>query len=185
MKIEYTGRHIAVSPALRRHAAERLAKIARHMNGASEAHVILAVEKRQHIAEVVVVGKREKLSSEASTEDMYASLNRALDKIERQAKKHREKLVLGKRRQSSKGASRRRGEGEEEQALMPLPAETREITLIEVESVAPPQMTMEKAALALESSVRPFVLFREKATASLRLIYRRADGRLALIEPTD
>ena len=58
MKYHFTGRQIDISPALRKSAEERLGKLDRFLDHLMEAHVILAVEKRRHRAEVVVHGRQ-------------------------------------------------------------------------------------------------------------------------------
>src|SRR4029450_518838 len=107
MKIHFTGRQVDLTPALRTAAEEKLGKLERFLDPLMEAHVILAVEKHRHRAEVVVHGKHVTLSAAAETGDMYSTLARVADRLERQAKKHREKLKVEKHRKGARSSQRR------------------------------------------------------------------------------
>ena len=94
MIIEYTGRHIDVTPALKSHAEEQLNKIAHVFDGkATKAHIILEVERGRHRAEVNINWRIEALTATASSADMYQSISQAVGKIEKQALKVKKKVI--------------------------------------------------------------------------------------------
>ena len=105
MKIHMTGRQIEVTQALRQATEDRLARLAKYLDGNGEAHVILAVEKRRHRAEIVVRDRRVTLSAAAETNDMYSTLNLVGDRLERQAKKRREKVKIERKREGKKAST--------------------------------------------------------------------------------
>ena len=77
MKFEYTGRHVDVTPALRKHVEEQFKKIDNLINGdrPANAHVIIEVEKGgRHRAEIILNWRREVLTAETTNPDMYQSL---------------------------------------------------------------------------------------------------------------
>ena len=92
MKIEITGRHIDVTPALKEHAEEKLGKLERLLDATAEAHVVLSISRHRHIAEIQVKAGHLVLSGTEETGDLYASIGEVVDKLERQALRHKEKI---------------------------------------------------------------------------------------------
>ncbi len=182
MKVAFTGRNLVVTPAMQEFATERLEKLEHWLEGLSEAHVILAKEKYRHIAEVVVKGKNVVLSGTQETEDMYSSIGKALEKIEHQARRHREKHTVAKRRRGRKSTNNGSGPDEvvEELVLATLPQGKH---VIQDETYTHKPMTLEEAALQLEQEERDFLVFRDTASQRFAVLYRRADGNLGLILP--
>ena len=184
MKVAFTGRNLVVTPALREFALERLEKLERVLDGITEAHVILVREKYRHIAEVVVKGKRLLLSGTQETEDMYASIGKAIEKIEHQARKRRDKRILAKRRRPARqgvgGDGRGRAETVEEEVVASL-SDGR--VLVRDEDYPRKPMTAEEAALLLEDRSRGFLVFRDTGSRRVGVVYRRDDGNLGLILP--
>ncbi|HEV2763813.1 MAG TPA: ribosome-associated translation inhibitor RaiA, partial [Pyrinomonadaceae bacterium] len=104
MKFEYTGRHVDVTPALRRHVEEHFSKIdAIFDDTTAAAHVIIEVEKNRHKGEIVLHWRGEQLTAIDVNADMYQALTRAIAKIEKQAVKLKKKLI--DRRQSAQPLS--------------------------------------------------------------------------------
>src|SRR5690242_11342687 len=94
MKIEFTGRHIEVTPALRSHVEEHLARIEHVFNGKSpKAHVIIEVERGRHRSEIIINWRNESLTATSSNADMYQSLSQSVGKIEKQARKLKDKVI--------------------------------------------------------------------------------------------
>ena len=92
MKVIYTGRHVEVTDALREASQERLDKMATYLEDIIDVHVIFSVEKHRHQAEITLKTRTGDFVASAETDDMYASLSQALDKLEAQAHKHTGKL---------------------------------------------------------------------------------------------
>ena len=92
MKIELTGHHIEVTDSLRNYVTDKMAKLERHFDKVSNTHVILRVEKNDQKAEATVHMSGHDIFAEAHAEDMYASIDALVDKLDRQVKKHKEKI---------------------------------------------------------------------------------------------
>ena len=170
-----TGRQIVVTEALKKAAEDRLARLEKYLDGDGEAHVILAVEKRRHRAEVVVRDRRVTLSAAGETADMYSSLNLVGDRLERQAKKHREKVKIEHKREGKKASPRRLA------ALTPMPPEEAQVIRVDASPVKP--MSVEEALLDVRDTEREFLVFRNSASHRISVLYRRRDGNYGLIEP--
>jgi len=174
MKIHFTGRQIEVSPALRKVAEERLTKLDKFLDHLMEAHVILAVEKRRHRAEVVVHGRHVTLSAAGETSDMYSSLSLVAERLERQAKKHRDKSKVQKKRDGMKNSVRTAGP---ERSLPESPR------VVRVPAAPLKPMSVTEAMLQLASTEKEFLVFRQASSRKVSVLYRRKDGNYGLIEP--
>lgn len=95
MNIDLTGHHIDLTDSLRDYVNEKLGRLERHFDHVTKAHVILQVDKKRHIAEatVHVPGNTNNLHANAEHDDMYAAIDKLIDKLDRQILKHKEKLT--------------------------------------------------------------------------------------------
>jgi putative sigma-54 modulation protein len=101
MKVIFTGRHVEVSEPLKAYAQERLEKMALYLDNIIDIHVTLSVEKHRHQAEVSLKTRIGDFLASAETDDMYASLSQALEKLEAQAHKN-----AGKRHAATKNVDK-------------------------------------------------------------------------------
>lgn len=92
MQISLTGHHMDITPALRSYVLTKFEKLERHFDSMTNVHVILTVEKERQIAEATINVSRGSLFADAQSEDMYAAIDSLIDKLDRQVKKHKEKL---------------------------------------------------------------------------------------------
>ncbi len=94
MDIQITGRNLTVSEGMKAHLDGRLLPMLADYPRVESAHVILEHEKYRFTAEIVVHG-RDKLREVAreTTDDMYAAIDAAADKLDKQLRKAREKMI--------------------------------------------------------------------------------------------
>lgn len=92
MQLNVTGHHIDVTASLRNYVENKIERIERHFDHVSDVHCILTVEKLRHKAEATVQVNGGRLYADATEEDMYAAIDGLVDKLDRQIKKHKEKL---------------------------------------------------------------------------------------------
>lgn len=177
MKFEYTGRHVEVTPAIRRHVEGHFKKMDHIFSDSTvSTHVIIDVEKNRHTGEILVHWKEHTLTAKDTNTDMYLALNRATAKIEKQALKLKKKII------DRKQGGRRAG------AVAPEPGGTLEATprpprIIAARRYTVKPMTAEEAALTLSGAADQFLVFRDADTNRLGVLYKRKDGNYGLIEP--
>ena len=177
MKFEYTGRHVDVSPAIRRHVEDHFKKLDHIFNGTPlRTHVIIEVEKNRKIGEIIVYWRDHTLTAKDTNADMYMALTRAMAKIEKQAVKLKKKII--DRKQSGRSTSRIAPEPDGHLEAIPRPPR---IVAARRYSVKP--MTAEEAALRLSDQPDQFLVFRDADTSRLGVLYKRKDGNYGLIEP--
>ena len=176
MKFEYTGRHIEVTPALRSHVEEHFDRLKHLFDGqALNAHVIIEVEKGRHRAEIIVKWRNEVLTANSTMADMYQSLSKTIDKIEKQALKIKNKIT--DKQQKAKKVTAVATPADE---VAPAPAAPR---IINARRYAVKPMTAEEAILRLDDEENQFLVFRNAEDEKISVIYRRKDGNYGLIQP--
>jgi putative sigma-54 modulation protein len=93
MQIEITGHHVDVTDALRDYCQTKFDRLKRHFDKVINVHVILTVEKKVQKAEATLHISGNDVHAEAESEDMYASIDTLIDKLDRQIMKHKEKMT--------------------------------------------------------------------------------------------
>lgn len=102
MQISITGHHIEVTPALRNYLNEKLHRIERHFEHATDVHFVLTVEKLEHRAEATLNVSGNTLHAHSVDTDMYAAIDSLADKLDRQVRKHKEKITDHHARETDK-----------------------------------------------------------------------------------
>ncbi len=92
MNLTIHGNHIDVSPALRDHIFNKLAKIDRHFDQVIDASVQLSTEKVQQRAEITLRVRGNNIHVEAVEQDLYAAIDTLVDKLDRQVIRHKNRL---------------------------------------------------------------------------------------------
>ncbi len=92
MQINLTGRNIDITPALRKKVESRFKRVVKHFDHLLDVHVILGVDRHQQRAEATLNGSGKKFFADAQSEDMYASIDMLVDRLDRQVIKYKEKL---------------------------------------------------------------------------------------------
>jgi len=205
MNVEYTGRHYEVTPAIRKEVETSLAKIRKILGDRFEAHVILAVEKHRHKAEITITPRNGPIVGLAQARDMAIAVNEALDHLEKQAVKYKTKWQAKKRSaRKSEEAKKWNGhspqpepQGDDVQAKVgltektavpvavhryPAVAKTTEVHLVRSsDAVAMRPMTLEEAIKEAHFRDRDVFVFRDPQ-GKLLILHRTRDGKMELIE---
>ena len=93
MQIDLTGHHVELTDPLRNYVSEKFERLERHFDNVTDVHVILSVEKLRHKAEATMQLSGGNLFADSTEEDMYAAIDGLTDKLDRQIKKHKEKMT--------------------------------------------------------------------------------------------
>ena len=102
MQINVSGHHVESTPSRRDYRSERLARSERHFEKATDIKCILTVEKLEHKAEATINVSGNTLHAHSVEADMYASIDSLTDKLDRQVRKHKEKITDHHARDSAK-----------------------------------------------------------------------------------
>ena len=93
MRLSVTGHHVDVTSALRDYVHVKLERIERHFDHVGDIHCILTVEKLLHKAEATAHLSGGSIHADSAADDMYAAIDGLIDKLDRQVRKHKEKLT--------------------------------------------------------------------------------------------
>ncbi|MBI4696881.1 MAG: ribosome-associated translation inhibitor RaiA [Gammaproteobacteria bacterium] len=93
MQLNISGHHVELSPALNDYIKSKLQRIERHFDQVVDAHVVLGVERQRHKAEATIHVSGNTLHAASEHDDMYAAIDLLLDKLDRQVRKHKEKVT--------------------------------------------------------------------------------------------
>jgi len=91
MKLTVAGRHLKITQAIEDHLHKKMEKALKNLHDAADVHVALAVDKHRHFAEITLKTKGFTIHSEAETEDLYTAMDQAVEKAEKQLKKHKDR----------------------------------------------------------------------------------------------
>lgn len=177
MKITFKGKHIEVTDAIRNYIEKRLNKIERHFDHILEVIVTLSVEKNRQIVEATLQASRALIRAEEETDDMYTSIDKVADKLERQIQKYKEKYF-----QKPHSGSERKGlvnEGVYVEDSEP----DRIAKIVKTKRFAIKPMSVEEAAMQMDLLGHNFFVFANDNTNKVNVLYKRKDGNFGLIEP--
>lgn len=102
MQLSVSGHHVDITDSLRDYVETKIERLERHFDIVSDVHCILTVEKLRHKAEAKVNVNGGTIYADATEEDMYAAIDGLVDKLDRRVRKHKEKLVDHKARETAK-----------------------------------------------------------------------------------
>ncbi|MFA4915795.1 MAG: ribosome-associated translation inhibitor RaiA [Syntrophales bacterium] len=176
MKISVTFRNAAGEDWQKEYVNDKLKKINRYVDTPVEANVILSVEKFRNMAEVNLIVNGVNVNAKEEAKDMYLAIDNAVEKIERQLKKHKDKNRDYK-------ANAVRGEDISPAELTSDDMEdVQELKVIETRKVVLKPMSLEEAMMEIETSKNHFIIYRDSNTENVSVVYRRDDSHYGLIE---
>lgn len=185
MQVSMTGRHVELTDPLKQYVREKLQHLKHSFDQVVDVHVVLSVEKFRQRCEISIQANRLNIHGSHETEDMYASIDGVVDKLNRQLKRYRAKM---RKHQASPendspaiqvshhiiATSSEEGELAADQAP----------EVLEMTRMAAKPMSVDEAVMQLElSDAQPVFIFTNQDTNSMNVLYRRGDGRLSWIEP--
>ncbi len=177
MQVSVTFRKMEPSDSLKSYATDKAMRLKRYIAMPADVNVVLAKQKYRYIADIRVMSRGIVLRGEENTEDMYSSIDLALDKIERQARKYRDKIrkyepvKLGKEIMIRHKVLDRESMEEEEGPR-----------IIKTSEFNAKPMSVDEAVMQMDLMNNDFLVFTNANTRDVNVVYRRQDGNFGLIE---
>ncbi len=180
MRLEITGRHVEVTAPLRQLIDRRLSRLGRVLNDAAlSAQVILTREKYRHLTEIIIHARGDHTMRGTGEGSAWpVSMRQAAEKIEQQAHK-----LKGKWNGRKRGAAGHKVPAPAAAAAGGAAEPSGGRRIIRATRYAVKPMSVEDAALRVESGSETFIVFRNADTDAVSIVYRRKDGNFGLIEP--
>lgn len=178
MNLIFAGQNIDVTDALKNVTVEKLEKLNKYFHDDINGTVTYSTESDRHTVEITINLPRTIIRVEEQTYDMYESLDRAVDVLERRIRKHKSKLQTKYRNaenQSIRFENIAALEKEEKESDEPKIVKTKRFFL--------KPMTSEEAVLQMDLLGHNFFVFMDGETGETNVVYKRKDGNYGLIEP--
>jgi len=172
MNIIVTGRHLEITPALKNYVEKKVKRINRYLSNISEAVVTISVQKYRHKVEVLLKVNGVLIQAEGVTSEVYSSIDEVSEKLGRQIKKYKEKLV-----------SHRKSEGKGASALPEVKSALEVGRIIKNKRFELKPMSPDEAVMQMDLLDKTFFVFTNDNSGDINVIYRRRDGNFGLIEP--
>lgn len=175
MQMIVKGRRMEVTPAIRDYAEEKIGRVAKILDSMlMSAEVELYTERNRSIekgqvAEVTVYTKGPVIRAKEAASDMYAAIDLVSEKLERQVRKYKTKIVD------------RHKSGPAPVPAPPLVEEANEPSIVKTKQVESKPMSTDEAILQMELLGHDFFVFRSEDTEGTNVLYRRHDGDYGLI----
>lgn len=176
MNIQFVGKNVEVTDALREVTEKKLSKLEKYFQDIIMGNVTFSTQRNNKTIEITIQIPGTILRAEETTDDMYASIDKAVDILERQLRKHKTKL-----QQKYRENQTIRFEN-----VMPLKPEDEEEDrpkIVRRKRFTIKPMNYEEAVLQMELLGHNFFVFRSDETEDMSVVYKRKDGNYGLIEP--
>ena len=173
MRIKITGRNIELTDGIKDAVEDKLNKLEKYFTPDTDVYVTLSVEKERQKVEVTIPMKGNYIRSEQVSNDMYVSIDMAVDLLERMIRKYKTKI-------SKYG----KGEVKFNDEFMEEDVDNHEtVTVTKSKRFAIKPMDVEEACVQMELLGHSFFVFRNADTFEVNVVYKRKDKTYGLIEP--
>lgn len=182
--IYITAKNFQLTDPMHKHIWDKLAKIERYHSNIMDVHVTLEIQRVEHVCVITCFFNHFKVKVEARSTDMYASIDRAITKLQKLFRKWKKKIQDYQSRSlktidMSVNVYRRPPMDPTEEVNEEIEAENLKNWMagkvLATESQVLKTLTTEEAIMKMELSQDPFMLFRDEADKKLKLIYRREE----------
>lgn len=178
MQLGITARHMELTEALKEYVRTKIDRLKKYSDEIIEANAILSVEKYRHSAEITLKVNGTTFNSVDITENMYSSIDRVIDKLERQMKKFKEKRKDHKHKRETKVMAN---------VFSPDTSETlvKDMRFVKSVKVTLKTMDIKDAIEILEISEEKCFLFINVKTDQINVVFKNSDGKIILFEPEE
>jgi putative sigma-54 modulation protein len=172
MKYVIRGEKVEITEAIKNYIMEKIGKLDKYFQTPDEikANVLVRIRGKEQIVEVTIPIKKIVLRCEERDEDLYKAIDLASDKLERQLRKNKTKMM----KQKKDITKEMRFEELE-------PIETKE-EIVKRKKVEMKPMNEEEAMMQMDLVDHDFFVYKDIDTKSVNVIYKRKDGTFGIIE---
>ena len=174
MNIKVTGKNIEITDSIREYIEKRIERLEKFEGKNTEINVVCSIEREDQIVEIQISHDGEFIRVEEKNQDLYASVDLAIDRAERQLRKGKEKRIDKNREASLKDKILGMFKGDDAE-------HAGEITKTKHYEIKP--ITVEDAKLKIEENKDMFLAFVNVETNEVNVIYQRGDGTYGIVIP--
>lgn len=191
--IRFVGRHIAVTDGMKNYVLEKLAKIEKFGFRVLDVTIIMDMQKLVHSVEFILDVNNTKITVNGLSNDMYASIDQAMERLERKIVRYLKKLHM----HHAKGIKHVDmtvnivknavelddiNDQIEEEALQKIEDQFTPHQIVSKESMPLKTLTLDEAIMKMELSGDSFLIYRGEEDHRLKVIYRHKEGDFGVVE---
>ena len=174
MEIIIHGDKIKVTDAMKSYIEEKLGRLDKYLENSDSVRATVIVKVKGHLQtmEITIPLKSFILRSEETQEDFYAAVDKTIDKLERQIRKNKTRLMSRKSKPSY----------DFNFDMIELPEEIKESKIVKRKTIEVKPMDEEEAILQMELIGHQFYMYKDADTNKPAVVYKRNDGNYGVIE---
>jgi putative sigma-54 modulation protein len=180
MKLTIKSRNFEVTDTVEEYVKKKMEKLNKYFDQIMDATAMISAEKNRQIFEVTLQAKKAIIRAEEESNNIYTSIDRVVEKLERQIKKYKSKLYSKSIGEQNKSMDAQLLQDKKDEVAS---IEDEDIKIVKTKKFVIKPMTSEEASLQMELLGHNFFVFNNEATDQINVIYKRKDGNFGLIEP--
>jgi putative sigma-54 modulation protein len=176
LPVRFVSHDITLADEFQEHAQNSISSLRRIFPNMQEAEVEVKRERGRFVVEVTLKIARYLLRAQEKATSLRAAFDKALDKIDRQLHRHKERLIDRRRQAKSLVAFLAEGTSQ---------AQTSDFTIVRTKKFSVKPMTIDEAVVQMDLLGHDFFVFVNAESGQVNVLYRRKAGGLGLLEPGD
>lgn len=191
--VTVTGRNVLITDAMKNYAIEKISKIERFSTRIIDVLVTMDIQRAEHRVDIVIKVNDIKIKSQAISDNMYASIDKASDRIVEQLLKYKDRLLDHQKRGikstefnvniiGTKDELKEMNEDIERENERHLYEKYHPHRVVKNEKRNLKTLTHDEAIMKMELSGDTFLPYRSEEDLKLKVIYRRKDDNFAIME---
>lgn len=192
--ISVTGRHVLVTEAMKNYAIDKISKIERFSNRVIDCQVIMDIQKLDHRIDLIIWADNTKIKASCHSDNMYASIDKACDKLKAQIRRYKERLqdhqsighadvAMTVNVYTPSDDIQEVNEDIEAENNQRLVESYSPHEIVKTETKPLKTLNYREAIVKMELSGDVFLIFRSEEDRRIKVIYRRDDGHFGVIAP--
>ena len=172
MKYIIRGEKVEVTEAIKNYITEKIGKLDKYFQKPEEikANVLIKIRGLEQIVEVTIPIKKIVLRCEERNEDLYKAIDLASDKLERQLRKNKTKMMKQKK------------DITKEMKFEELESIEEKEEIVKRKKIEMKPMSEEEAMMQMDLIDHDFFVYKDVETKTVNVIYKRKDGTFGIIE---
>lgn len=176
MELNIRGDKIKVTAAMKKYIAEKLEKLNKYLENSDKvtAHIIVKVNGHNQTVEITIPLKSFILRSEETQDDFYAAVDKTIDKLERQVRKNKTRLMSRHEKSSY--------DFNFDSIVLEEKESKEENKIVKRKTIEVKPMSEEEAIIQMELLGHQFFMYKDSDTMSIAVVYKRKDGHYGILE---
>jgi len=180
MQLSITGRNFELTDDVHEYVEKRINKIRTFFDRILETQLVIEVQRHCYTTEIALMASRASFHAQGQNEDIFASIDEAIDKMDKQIRRFKERIRDRRHRMSHREVAVQLSEINEV-AEVELEEEPRVVRVYD--KLADKPMTVEEAAMQFKLSKEDFLVFLNAETDQINVLYRMRNKNYGWIEP--